>query len=86
MKQDLTSLLQAVPFAAFTVRTHEGKEYTVNAAGEMCVGKDICVCVDVAGSLVAVPFHSIDRVIVLESECVSFTCPSDRPYRSNRSG
>jgi hypothetical protein len=73
MKQDLTSLLQAVPFSSFTVRTYDGKTYTVRTVGEMCVGNDTCAYVDATGSLVAIPFHSIDRVIVTEfrlSECV----------------
>lgn len=74
MKQDLTCLLQAVPFAPFTVRTHDGKKYTVNAVGEMCVGIDTCVYVDAAGSLVAIPFHSIDRVTLVvagSSGCIA---------------
>jgi len=82
MKQDLTSLLQAVPFAPFTVRTQDGKHYTVKVVGQMCVGNDTCAFVDAAGGLVAIPFHSIDRVIVadsLSSECVGH----HEPLRSN---
>jgi hypothetical protein len=39
----------------------------------MCVGNDTCAYVDASGSFLAIPFNSIDRVIVAESkfsECV----------------
>ena len=68
MKQDLTSLLRAVPFACFTVKTRDGKMYTVDTVGRMCVGNDICAYVDAAGRVLAIPFHTIEQVIVFDFE------------------
>jgi hypothetical protein len=64
MKQDLTALLQAAPFAPFTVRTRDGKTYLVDAVGRMCVGNEVCAYVDAGGELVAIPFQAIDRVVI----------------------
>jgi hypothetical protein len=67
MKQDLTTLLQAAPFAPFTVKTRDRKTYIVDAVGRMCVGNDLCAYVDADGNLVAIPFYTIDRVVVATS-------------------
>jgi hypothetical protein len=67
MKEDLTTLLCAVPFIPFTVKTRDRAMYTVDAVGRMCVGKDICVYVDAAGCLLAIPFHDIEQVVVFVS-------------------
>jgi len=64
MKEDLTSLLCAVPFAPFTVKTRDRAMYTVDAVWRMCVGNDICVYVDAAGCVLAIPFHNIEQVVV----------------------
>jgi hypothetical protein len=66
MKQDLTSLLQAIPFAPFIVKTRDGKVYVVDAVGQMCVGKVICAYVDAEGHVLAIPFDAIDRVILAD--------------------
>jgi hypothetical protein len=63
MKQDLTSLLQAAPF---TVKTRDGKQYNIEAVGQMCVGEDICAYVEADGGLVAIPFLNIDRVVIAD--------------------
>ena len=68
MKQDLTTLLCAVPFTPFTVKTRDGKMHPIDAVGRMCVGDEICVYVDSQGSLLAIPFHSIEQVIVADSK------------------
>jgi hypothetical protein len=68
MKEDLTTLLQTVPFVPFTVNTRDGKAYAVITVGQMCVGDAICAYVDAEGSLLAIPFDNIDRVFVAETQ------------------
>jgi hypothetical protein len=68
MKQDLTTLLCAVPFVSFTVKTVDGEMHAVDAVGRMCVGNDMCAYVDAEGSVVGIPFHDIEKVIVGDSE------------------
>jgi hypothetical protein len=75
MKQDLTTLLCAVPFVPFTVKTIDGETYNVDSVGRMCVGNDICAFVDAEGSLLAIPFHTIGEVIVGDCE---------RPHSSSK--
>jgi hypothetical protein len=68
MKQDLTTLLCAVPFVPFTVKTHDGKMHPVDAVGRMCVGSEMCAYVDAQGCVLAIPFHAIEQVIIADSE------------------
>jgi hypothetical protein len=68
MKEDLTTLLQTIPFAPFTVNTRDGKVYAVKTVGQMCVGDAVCAYVDAEGSLLAIPFANIDRVIVADPD------------------
>ena len=49
MKQDLTTLLCAVPFTPFTVKTRDGKMHPIDAVGRLCVADEICVYVDSQG-------------------------------------
>jgi hypothetical protein len=34
----------------------------------MCVGDEICVYVDAQGSMLAIPFHNIEQVIIADSK------------------
>jgi hypothetical protein len=44
--------------------------HLVDAVGRMCVADEICVYVDSQGSLLAIPFHAIEQVIIADSQQV----------------
>jgi hypothetical protein len=62
MKEELTRLLRAVPFAPFVIFTRDGEAQAVTNAQRLFAGRTAIAYIDQEGYISIIPYAAIDRV------------------------
>lgn len=63
MREELTNLLRAVPFAPFVIFTRDGQAQPVNNVERLSAARDACAYADEQGYISIIPYTAIDRVV-----------------------